>query len=67
MNSNFRYNTYLKELADLCDIRDVSGRIRRLDTHDARHFFADMMLNNGVPLEDVSKMLGHRNYYVIAG
>ena len=61
VNSNFRYNTYLKELADLCDIRDITGSIRRLDTHDARHFFADMMLNNGVPLEDVSKMLGHRN------
>ncbi|GGH26935.1 transposase [Dyadobacter endophyticus] len=61
VKSNFRYNTYLKELADLCDIRDVTGSIRRLDTHDARHFFADMMLNNGVPLEDVSKMLGHRN------
>jgi len=61
VNSNFRYNTYLKELADLCDIRDITGNIRRLDTHDARHFFADMMLNNGVPLEDVSKMLGHRN------
>ena len=51
VNSNFRYNTYLKELADLCDIRDITGSIRRLDTHDARHFFADMMLNNGVPLE----------------
>ncbi|WP_229206177.1 site-specific integrase [Dyadobacter fermentans] len=61
VNSNFRYNTYLKELADLCDIRDITGNIKRLDTHDARHFFADMMLNNGVPLEDVSKMLGHRN------
>ncbi|ACT92144.1 site-specific integrase [Dyadobacter fermentans] len=61
VNSNFRYNTYLKELADICDIRDITGSIRKLDTHDARHFFADMMLNNGVPLEDVSKMLGHRN------
>jgi len=49
----------LKDIAQLCEIRDVSGGIRRLDTHDARHFFADMMLNNGVPLEDVSKMLGH--------
>ena len=61
VNSNFRHNTYLKELADICDIRDITGSIWRLDTHDARHFFADMMLNNGVPLEDVSKMLGHRN------
>ncbi|WP_439585169.1 site-specific integrase [Dyadobacter bucti] len=61
VNSNVRYNTYLKEIADLCDIRDITGSIRRLDTHDARHFFADMMLNNGVPLEDVSKMLGHKS------
>ncbi|SKB87685.1 site-specific integrase [Dyadobacter psychrophilus] len=61
VNSNFRYNTYLKEIADLCDIRDITGSIRKLDTHDARHFFADIMLNNGVPLEDVSKMLGHKN------
>jgi site-specific recombinase XerD len=40
---------------------NINGNIRRLDTHDARHFFADMMLNNGVPLEDVSKMLGQRS------
>ncbi|WP_090157674.1 site-specific integrase [Dyadobacter soli] len=61
VNSNYRYNVYLKDIAQLCEIRDVSGGIRRLDTHDARHFFADMMLNNGVPLEDVSKMLGHKS------
>lgn len=61
VNSNYRYNVYLKEIADICEIRDIKGDIRRLDTHDARHFFADMMLNNGVPLEDVSKMLGHKN------
>lgn len=61
VNSNYHYNVYLKDIAQLCEIRDVSGIIRQLDTHDARHFFADMMLNNGVPLEDVSKMLGHRS------
>ena len=61
VNSNYRYNSYLKEIADLCEIRDITGNIRKLDTHDARHFFADMMLNNGVPLEDVSKMLGHKS------
>lgn len=61
VNSNYRYNVYLKEIADICEIRDIKGSIRRLDTHDARHFFADMMLNNGVPLEDVSKMLGHKS------
>ncbi|WP_342086443.1 site-specific integrase [Dyadobacter sp. OTU695] len=55
VNSNFRYNVYLKELAVICGIK------RSLNTHLARHTFADMMLNNGVPLEDVGKMLGHRN------
>lgn len=61
VNSNYRYNVYLKDIAQLCEIRDINGNIRRLDTHDARHFFADMILNNGVPLEEVSKMLGHRS------
>ena len=55
VNSNYRYNVYLKELAVICGIR------RELNTHLARHTFADIMLNSGVPLEDVSKMLGHRN------
>ncbi|WP_199119270.1 site-specific integrase [Pedobacter sp. ASV28] len=59
INSNYRYNNYLKELAFLCNItrEDII-----LDTHLARHTFADIMLNvMGVPLEDVSKMLGHKS------
>jgi len=55
INSNARYNGYLKELAGICGIN------RDLNTHLARHTFADMMLNLGIPLEDVSKMLGHTN------
>ncbi len=55
VKSNTKYNGYLKELADICGIE------RELNTHLARHTFADMMLNNGVPLEDVSKMLGHKS------
>ncbi|MBB1642792.1 site-specific integrase [Sphingobacterium sp. UME9] len=55
VNSNTRYNGYLKEIATLCGIN------RELHTHLARHTFADMMLNLGVPLEDVSKMLGHKS------
>lgn len=55
INSNARYNGYLKELAVICGID------RELNTHLARHTFADMMLNNGVPLEDVARMLGHKN------
>ncbi|MBB5645711.1 site-specific integrase [Pedobacter cryoconitis] len=56
VNSNFRYNCYLKELSDLCGIG------RPLNSHLARHTFADLMLNTmDFPLEDVSKMLGHKN------
>ncbi|MEH3112588.1 site-specific integrase [Pedobacter terrae] len=56
INSNLRYNSYLKELSDLCGIG------RPLNSHLARHTFADMMLNVlQFPLEDVSKMLGHKN------
>lgn len=55
MTSNYRYNVYLKELVVICGIR------RELNTHLARHTFADIMLNSGVPLEDVGKMLGYPN------
>lgn len=56
VNSNYRYNCYLKELSDIC------GLHRELNSHLARHTFADLMLNIlGFPLEDVSKMLGHKN------
>ncbi|WP_316801599.1 site-specific integrase [Pedobacter frigidisoli] len=56
VNSSAKYNTYLKELADICGIG------RELNTHLARHTFADIMLNVlEFPLEDVSKMLGHKS------
>lgn len=55
VNSNAHYNGYLKELAIICNVA------RELNTHLARHTFADIMLNSGVPLEDVSKMLGHKS------
>lgn len=53
--SNQRYNSYLDEIADLCGIN------KRLHTHIARHSAATMFLNNGVPIEAVSKILGHTN------
>jgi site-specific recombinase XerD len=44
----------LKEIADLC------GITKNLTTHMARHTFATTItLGNGVPIESVSKMLGH--------
>lgn len=54
--SNQKINEYLKEIADLCEIDfDITF-------HTARHTFATTItLNNGVPIETVSKMLGHSN------
>lgn len=52
--SNQKLNSYLKEIADLCGIR------KPLTFHIARHTFATTVtLSNGVPLETVSKLLGH--------
>ncbi len=52
--SNQRMNGYLKEIADLC------GITKTLTYHIARHTFATTVtLSNGVPIESVSKMLGH--------
>lgn len=55
INSNQKFNAYLKEIADLCGIH------KELTTHTARHTFATTVtLENGVPIETVSKMLGHK-------
>lgn len=49
-------NSYLKEIGDLCGIE------KNLTFHLARHTFATTItLTNGVPIETVSKMLGHTN------
>jgi site-specific recombinase XerD len=54
--SNQKMNAYLKELADICEID------KELTFHIARHTFATTVtLSNGVPIETVSKMLGHTN------
>lgn len=52
--SNQKLNSYLKEVADFCNIS------KNLTFHIARHTFAtSVTLANGVPIESVSKMLGH--------
>ncbi|MDN5286703.1 MAG: integrase [Mucilaginibacter sp.] len=52
--SNQKMNSYLKEIAYLCRIK------KNLTFHIARHTFATTVtLSNGVPIETVSKMLGH--------
>ena len=49
-------NEYLKEIAGVCEID------KELTFHIARHTFATTVtLTNGVPIESVSKMLGHKN------
>lgn len=54
--TNQRMNSYLKEIADVCYIH------KSLTFHIARHTFATTVtLTNGVPIETVSKMLGHKN------
>jgi site-specific recombinase XerD len=54
--SNQKMNSYLKEIADACGISKI------LTFHIARHTFATTVtLSNGVPIETVSKMLGHKN------
>ena len=53
--SNQRYNAYLKEIADICKIS------KRLTTHLARHTAATLMLNSGISMDVVAKILGHSN------
>ncbi|WP_117885808.1 site-specific integrase [Aureibaculum luteum] len=52
--SNQKTNSYLKEIAKDCGIR------KNISFHVARHTFATtVLLSNGVPIETVSKLLGH--------
>jgi site-specific recombinase XerD len=54
--TNQKMNAYLKEIADIC------GITTNLTFNIARHTFATTItLNNGVPIETVSKMLGHKS------
>lgn len=54
--SNQKFNSYLKEIAD------ISGIEKRLTHHIARKTFAStVLLYNDVPMEIVSELLGHSN------
>ncbi|MGE7775513.1 site-specific integrase [Chitinophaga sp. NPDC101104] len=56
VNSNQRYNAYLKEIAVLCKVD------KHLTTHTARHTFATTItLEHDVPIETVSQLLGHKS------
>ena len=54
--SNQKVNEYLKEIGTICGIN------KKMSFHLSRHTFATTVtLANGVPIETVSKMLGHTN------
>lgn len=54
VKSNQKLNTYLSEIAEICEIN------KHITMHLGRHTFATTVtLTNGVPIETVSKMLGH--------
>lgn len=46
-------NLFLKMIGEL------SGINKTLSTHAGRHTFATLMISKDVPIESVSKMLGH--------
>ena len=51
--TNQKYNLYLKVIAN------AAGLGNSLTSHMARHTFAVYCLNHGVPIEILSKMMGH--------
>lgn len=52
--TNQKYNSYLKEIGDLCETKTLT-------THLARKTYATNMLNAGIAITTVSRMLGHSN------
>ena len=53
--SNQKYNDYLKLIAVKANIN------KNITSHVARHTFAVYSLNEGIPIESVSAMMGHTN------
>lgn len=53
--SNQKMNAYLKEIADICNIP------KNLTTHCARHTFACLAVEHGMPIDVLAKILGHSN------
>ena len=48
-------NAYLKEIADICLIN------KKLTVHLARHTFATLAIEYGMPIDIIAKILGHSN------
>jgi site-specific recombinase XerD len=53
--SNQKYNDYLKLLASGAEIK------KTLTSHVARHTFGTYLINKGIPIESVSRAMGHSN------
>lgn len=53
--SNQKINSYLKEIADICDIKGIKS----LHFHLARHFYATYLIQHNIPISAISKALGH--------
>lgn len=53
--SNQKFNGYLSEISDLC------GLNKRLTSHCARHTFACLAVEYGMPIDVLAKILGHSN------
>lgn len=53
--SNQKLNSYAKELATICDITSVDS----LHCHLCRHYYLTKIINDGIPLEIVSRCAGH--------
>ncbi len=55
VNANQVTNRYLKEISEKAEIK------KKITFHCARHTFATISLSIGIPLEVVSKLLGHKD------
>lgn len=53
--SNQKMNSYLKEIETICNIH------KNLTTHCARHTFATLAIEYGMPIDIIAKILGHTN------
>lgn len=51
--SNQKYNSYLTEIKDICNIN------KKLHSHLSRHTYATILINNGIELSLIAKILGH--------
>jgi integrase len=54
-------NHQLNVLAEIADIRDVSGKLWHFSAHQFRHSVGTSMINRKVPLHIVARYLGHES------